>query len=144
MEILQIDSASSWYKPSLELRNDVLRKPLGLDIYEEDLRSESFQIHFVLVEELVIYGVVILVPKTGPYECRLRQMAVVSEQQGKGYGSMLLHAFEQYAQQQGFTKISLHARHHATGFYEKHGFKICSEEFVEVGIPHFRMEKNLS
>lgn len=34
----------------------------------------------------------------------------------------------------------LHAQTYAIGFYEKCGFKVCSEEFLEDGIPHKEME----
>ncbi|MEO8175011.1 MAG: GNAT family N-acetyltransferase [Sediminibacterium sp.] len=37
----------------------------------------------------------------------------------------------------------MHARESAVGFYEKHGYKVVGDEFVEVTIPHFIMEKEL-
>lgn len=36
-------------------------------------------------------------------------------------------------------RICIEAQRYATGFYEKAGFRICSEEFSEDGIPHVRM-----
>ena len=38
-------------------------------------------------------------------------------------------------------KIILDAQKHAVGFYEKCGFEIVSDEFLEAGIPHVVMEK---
>ena len=37
-------------------------------------------------------------------------------------------------------KIYIEAQTHAIGFYEREGFNICSEEFLEDGIPHKSME----
>jgi predicted GNAT family N-acyltransferase len=37
----------------------------------------------------------------------------------------------------------MHARKHAVGFYEKMGYKARGNEFIEVTIPHFAMEKQL-
>jgi predicted GNAT family N-acyltransferase len=37
----------------------------------------------------------------------------------------------------------MHARKSAVGFYEKLGYHIASEEFMEVNIPHYMMEKML-
>lgn len=37
-------------------------------------------------------------------------------------------------------KISMHAQKHATGFYEKFGFKTVSNEFLEEGVIHVTME----
>ncbi len=35
--------------------------------------------------------------------------------------------------------ILIHAQAYATGFYEKVGFRISSEQFLEDGIPHYEM-----
>ena len=37
-------------------------------------------------------------------------------------------------------KICINAQKHAVGFYEKFGFKVTSEEFLEEGVPHLSME----
>ena len=37
-------------------------------------------------------------------------------------------------------KIFIEAQCYATGYYEREGFQICSEEFLEDGIPHVQME----
>jgi predicted GNAT family N-acyltransferase len=37
----------------------------------------------------------------------------------------------------------MHARKNAIGFYEKMGYKSSGQEFEEVTIPHFVMEKAL-
>jgi predicted GNAT family N-acyltransferase len=37
----------------------------------------------------------------------------------------------------------MHARKSAVGFYEKLGYKIVGDEFEEVTIPHFEMQKTL-
>ena len=43
----------------------------------------------------------------------------------------------------GAGKIYLEAQCYAVGFYEREGFKICSGEFLEDGIPHVQMELEL-
>ena len=40
-------------------------------------------------------------------------------------------------------KIYIEAQCYATGFYEREGFKICSEEFLKDGIPHVAMDLKL-
>ena len=37
-------------------------------------------------------------------------------------------------------KIYLEAQCYAIGYYEREGFKVCSKEFLEDGIPHVEME----
>lgn len=34
----------------------------------------------------------------------------------------------------------MEAQSYAIGFYEKEGFKVCSEEFLEDGIPNVEMD----
>jgi len=39
----------------------------------------------------------------------------------------------------GAREICIEAQVYAIGFYEKAGFRVCSEEFLEDGIPHVKM-----
>ena len=50
---------------------------------------------------------------------------------------------ENPARDRGYKIISMHARKNAAGFYEKMGYKIASDEFKEITIPHYVMEKQL-
>jgi predicted GNAT family N-acyltransferase len=50
---------------------------------------------------------------------------------------------ENIARDRKYTRLTMHARKSAVGFYEKSGYRICSDEFTEVTIPHFVMEKEL-
>ena len=40
-------------------------------------------------------------------------------------------------------KIMLHAQKHAQGFYEKLGYDVTSTDFIEEGIMHVAMERNI-
>lgn len=57
----QINSNDERYEKSLGIRNEVLRKPLNLDIFKEDLSDEENQIHFIIEKEDRIIGTVSLV-----------------------------------------------------------------------------------
>ena len=50
---------------------------------------------------------------------------------------------ENLARDRGIKKIEMHARKAAVGFYEKLGYKVKGDEFEEVTIPHYVMEKAL-
>lgn len=41
-------------------------------------------------------------------------------------------------------RLLLHAQTHAVGFYEKWGFAVTSDEFLEEGVPHVTMEKKVA
>ena len=63
---------------------------------------------------------------------------------GRGIGRQLMEE-SMAAIQKHFacTKISLHAQKQAVGFYEKLGFSVVSDEFLEEGVVHLSMEKAL-
>jgi predicted GNAT family N-acyltransferase len=134
---------SSLYKQSLVLRDEVLRKPLGLSLESIDTKEDANHIHFVAKEGEEVVGVVVLVPNYKPHVGKLRQMATIEKVRGKGYGIELVKALEDYAAENGMVEIVLHARHYAVGFYEKIGYEICSEVFQEVGIDHYKMRKDI-
>lgn len=71
-------------------------------------------------------------------------MAVLNSLQGKGIGAAMLNFAENVARDRGYRNMTMHARKTAIGFYEKLGYKIKGDEFLEVTIPHFVMEKRLA
>ena len=70
-------------------------------------------------------------------------MAVSATRQKQGLGRELITRVEAVLVKRGYARIVLHARDVAMGFYEKSGYRFTSDEFLEVGIPHYRMEKAL-
>ena len=65
---------------------------------------------------------------------------VVTREHGKGYGGKLMEfSLPVIEERLEPGKIVMEAQVYATGFYEKYGFEICSEEFLEDGIPHVKM-----
>ena len=142
MAIKLIDHGSSDYSQMIALRQMLLRKPLGLTFDEEELEAEKNDILIGCFDDDKLEGCCLLT-KTESGVVRLRQMAVVSGLQGKGIGRALLQFAENIARDRGYKKIVMHARKTATGFYEKLGYRICSEEFKEISIPHYLMEKAL-
>lgn len=62
---------------------------------------------------------------------------VLTMQRGKGHGKAVLKAGIKAAEEiMGKKQIYLEAQSYATGFYEKEGFAVVGEEFLEDGIPH--------
>ena len=70
-------------------------------------------------------------------------MAVQNNLQGKGIGASMMNFAENVARDAGYKKIRMHARKTAIGFYEKLGYSVIGNEFLEVSIPHYVMEKRL-
>jgi ElaA protein len=67
---------------------------------------------------------------------------VVTTERGIGLGRQILHEGICYAvARMGARELYLEAQVYAIGFYRKEGFEVCSEEFLEDGIPHVRMRR---
>lgn len=142
MALKQIDHGSKEYQQMVDLRFQILRKPLGLSFSEEDLAAEKDDILLGCFEDDKLEACCVLT-KTDPKTVRLRQMAVTANLQGKGIGRVLMSFAENVARDHGYRRLTMHARKSALGFYEKNGYRICSDEFNEVTIPHYVMEKEL-
>lgn len=143
MNIQQIDPHMPAAQQVWQLREDVLRKPLGLSLTNEDLSGEKEEIVLAALEETEVVGCVLLrlLPNG---KARLRQMAVAPNWQGRGIGKALLEAAEAVAIDKDALFMELHARETAISFYENTGYHTSGKPFEEVGIPHIKMEKTFS
>ena len=135
MTLREIVHGSAEYRRECDLRQEVLRQPLGLNLFDEDLDAEATQMHFGLFEAGVLLACVVAVP-VSPGEARLRQMAVLPAMQGRGHGRRLLELLEVELTDRGYARATLHARASVVDFYRKLGFQSVGGEFLEVGIPH--------
>jgi N-acetylglutamate synthase-like GNAT family acetyltransferase len=141
MPLKQIDYGSKEYDQMLQLRYEVLREPLGLTFTPEELERAKRDILLGCFDEDELQACCMLTPKGDVV--KLRQMAVKKGLQGTGLGRIMMIFAENVARDQGFKKLIMHARSSAIGFYEKLGYNISSEEFLELTIAHYEMEKDL-
>jgi GNAT superfamily N-acetyltransferase len=142
MALKMIDHGTKEYQQMIHLRNEILRKPLGLTFDAEELEREREDILMGAFEDDRLLGCCLLT-RVDERTLRLRQMAVPSGMQGKGIGRALMVFCENVARDRGYKRLIMHARKTALGFYQKLGYHVSGEEFVEVTIPHFIMEKAL-
>jgi predicted GNAT family N-acyltransferase len=142
MGLKQIDHGSSDYQKVIQLRYSILRAPLGLNFSQEDLDNEKDHIHIASFEDDDLLGCCMLT-KIDQHTLQLRQMAVKANLQGKGIGESIMSFAENIARDKGYRRIIMHARDTAIGFYEKFGYKVKGDQFIEVNLPHHVMEKNI-
>ena len=142
MALKQIDHGSTEYFKMVNLRENVLRRPLGLTFNQEELMAEKDDILIACIDGEEIFGCCIL-EKVNERTIRLRQMAVTNNLHGRGIGASIINFAENIARDRGFKIITMHARDTAIGFYEKFGYKIKGSQFREVNLPHHEMEKAL-
>lgn len=70
---------------------------------------------------------------------QIGRMAVLKQWRHQGVGKAMLEALLKYAREAHYQHIYLHAQLTAIPFYEKFGFIIDSDEFMDAGIPHKTM-----
>lgn len=143
MEIKLISYRSPDYEQMINLRMEILRKPLGLTFTDEQLAAEANDYFVGAFDNDGLLGCCVLTPKS-ENEIQLRQMAVQQQLQGRGVGAAIINFAEQLCIEKGFSKLMMHARNTAVPFYQKLGYNIEGNEFEEVGISHYKMEKDLS
>ncbi len=138
-----VSYGSTAYEQVLKLREEILRKPLGLQLTKQDIAQDANEI---IIGAFDAQGRVVgcvqlrIISKK---QLKLRQMAVLPQLQGQGIGRRLVVFAEDIALQKQFEKIALNARETALGFYQKLGYTVHSKPFLEVGILHYKMCKLL-
>jgi len=142
MALKLIDYGSPEYEKMLRLRNDLLRKPLGLNFDLQELEKEKDDVLMGAFEDDRLLGCCLLT-RVDAKTMRLRQMAVPNNLQGKGIGRALMIFAENIARDMGFETLMMHARVTATGFYEKLGYVKEDGQFIEITIPHVIMVKSI-
>ncbi|MCQ4256414.1 GNAT family N-acetyltransferase [Stutzerimonas stutzeri] len=72
------------------------------------------------------------------------RVSVLRDWRGLNVGDALMKAAIEEAERRGLDEQRLTAQVHATAFYERLGFKVISDEFLEAGLPHVEMLRKSS
>lgn len=126
----------------LRLRNEMLRIPIGMNLFDEDLSNDKDDYHIGAFDSSKLIGCLLL-SKVDEKTIKMRQVAVDGNYRKMGIGTKMVDFSEKFAKKEGFSEMTLHARREARGFYTKLGYETIGEEFEEVGIPHFEIQKPL-
>jgi GNAT superfamily N-acetyltransferase len=132
VEIVMTRVGERYYDDVVRLRQRILRDPLGLIL---DTSGDAKRTFFVAVDDGRVVGTVALDGH------RLKAMAV--DGQRRGVGRRLVGSLEDEARARGISRIELHARVTARGFYAKLGYFEEGNTFIEVTVPHIAMWKEL-
>lgn len=105
----------------------------------DDLEQEAT--HFVLYDQQEPIG-------AGRFRSvdgygKVERICVMKDKRKSGTGKMLMLEIEQFAKNEGFTKLKLNAQTQAIPFYSRLGYEVVSEEFLDAGIPHKTMVKQI-
>ncbi|CAD5377572.1 GNAT family acetyltransferase YjcF [Pseudomonas sp. OF001] len=94
-------------------------------------------VHFLAFEGDFAVGTARLLP-----DGQIGRVSVIKDWRGLHIGEMLMQAAIAEAERRGLRRQMLTAQAHAVRFYERLGFRVASEEFLEAGIPHVDMVRD--
>lgn len=132
---------ADWHKDNTELRR--IREsvfiaeqavPPELEWDAEDATAT----HFLALEGDYPIGTARLL-KDG----HIGRVAVLRDWRGMNVGGRIMNAVIEEAVRQGLNKQFLTAQVHASQFYERLGFQVISDEYLDAGIPHVDMVRQI-
>lgn len=100
---------------------------------------DRISIHYLAWVDHEAVGCVRLIP-----DGHIGRMAVLPRWRNQGIGMQLLEACETEARMRNVLKLLLSAQVHAIPFYEKAGYVLISDTYMDAGIPHRDMHKLLT
>lgn len=100
---------------------------------------DAYSIHFIMYAE----GQAIATARLRENHS-IGRVAVLKEYRGDGVGFRLMQQIIALASQQKRPYLSLSAQCYATQFYEKLGFTVVGESYLDCGIAHIQMQMNLA
>ena len=74
---------------------------------------------------------------------KVERVAVLEAYRGEGLGRAIMAAVERVAIEDDLERLVLHGQVAVKDFYRSVGYEITSDVYMEVGIPHITMEKEL-
>jgi ElaA protein len=125
----------------LAIRRTVFIEEQGVSVEDEVDGKDPQAIHLLATSNGAPVGTarLLLSGETG----KIGRVAVLKEARGAGLGkALVLFAVEELARR-GAARAKLGAQTHAVGFYEALGFAAVGPEFIDAGIPHREMVREL-
>lgn len=75
-------------------------------------------------------------------ESSIGRVVTLKKHRNKGIGyNVIKKALDFIKENLKYKNVKLSSQEHAIGFYEKLGFKVCSEVYLDANIPHVKMIK---
>ncbi|KQL41392.1 hypothetical protein AN960_05130 [Bacillus sp. FJAT-25509] len=132
-------------KIAFAIRKDIFVKEQGVPLEDEfdqydNLNGDCEHILVHYNEQPVGTGRIRFVEGVG----KLERICILESFRKFGLGKNIIKALEEIAEEQGTSKVKLHGQTHAEGFYKKLGYQTSSDVFIEDGIPHILMLKEIT
>lgn len=136
-----IVSSEKELQDAFTVRKAVFVHEQHVPVEEEIDEYDKTAVHFVLYEGETPAG-------AGRFRVvdgigKVERICVLKEKRKSGSGKAIMDKIESYAKEKGITTLKLNAQTHAIAFYDRLNYEVISEEFLDAGIPHRTMIKNI-
>lgn len=128
---------------ALPLRMAVFVEEQGVPAELEQDEQDNDAIHVVLVSpssQAMATGRLVI---QNPDLAKIGRLAVAKSYRGQGLGKIVLQALIDQAKNQGCQEVKLHAQSDAEPFYQSFGFVTQGLPFMEAGIKHVLMMRQV-
>jgi predicted GNAT family N-acyltransferase len=121
-----------------KIRTEVFCNEQGFDITREFDGNDNTAWHIMLFDgDMPIATGRIL--NNGKDSYTLGRIAVLGDCRGKQAGRLLVESLVDYAKDLGAKYIKVGSQTRVVGFYQKLGFVVCGEEYMDEHVPHIPM-----
>lgn len=140
MNILKVSNEQE-QKDAYFVRQKVFVEEQNVSIEEEMDQFDDIATHFVGYEDNLPVAASRLRYVEG--YGKLERICILKKYRGQGYGKQMILHMEQEISNQGYEKSKLNAQTQALDFYKNLGYEVVSDEFMDAGIPHVTMIKEI-
>lgn len=142
MVYAKIVESKKEYEDAISIRRKVFVEEQDVPLHMELDEYEETAVHFIAYDGEIPFGAG-RIRKMEKALGKIERVCVLPSYRGKKLGNLMMQCMEDYATTQHIQKLKLNAQSYALPFYEKRNYIISSPEFLEAGIPHRAMEKQL-
>ncbi|SFB84199.1 Predicted N-acyltransferase, GNAT family [Alkalibacterium subtropicum] len=137
------DTLSEVYRDSIAIRAEVFIEEQHVDPSLEIDELEDQTLHIVGYENSTPICTARLLKKDDS-SIKVQRVAVLSSSRKAGIGRQLMKHIEAIAKNQlDGSRLILDSQDHAIPFYEKEGYSVEGNGFLDAGIPHHFMQKKI-
>ncbi|TCP19508.1 putative GNAT family N-acyltransferase [Scopulibacillus darangshiensis] len=129
------------YDNALSVRYNVFVNEQNISPEEEIDQYEKDAVHFVAYDEDMPIGAGRI--RVIDNKVKAERICVLASHRGKKVGQAIMAKIEDFARNNDKTSVVLNAQMRAVPFYKRIAYKVTSDEFMDAGIPHVQMVKNL-
>jgi predicted GNAT family N-acyltransferase len=117
----------------------IIEQSVPFDLERDEHDATAF--HFLALVDARPVATARVILKENGAVAKIQRVAVRRSRRGMGVGKQLIAAIEEASVLEAVERFLLESQTHAIQFYARMGYHAYGEEFMDAGIPHFRMIK---